>query len=103
MLERAQILSAFADGACLLEFNTRATLGSHHRPFLYVGEFARGFERARVGVRASRCFVECLRPSDVSSEDIYQLAHWTNESLMGDAEAGRHKFIPETIVGHRPC
>lgn len=64
---------------------------------------ARGFERARAGARASRCFVKCLHPSDVPSEDIYQIPHWTNESLMGDAEARRHKFIPEIIVGHCPC
>lgn len=98
MLGRARILSAFTDGACLLEFNTRATFGSHSVPFFIrrgICRHARGLGRARAGG-----FVKRLHPSDVPSEDIYQIPHWTNESLMGDAEAQGHKLILEIIVGH---
>lgn len=100
MLGRARILSALAGRACLLDFNTcvqpwEAALAL----FVSVGR-ARGLDRAVAG--ASRGSAECLHPSDVLSEDIHQIPQRTNESLRGDAGPGRHKFIPEIMVGHRP-
>lgn len=97
---RARILSALAGRACLLDFNTRVQpWEAAPALFVSVGR-ARGLDRAVAG--ASRGSAECLHPSDVPSEDIHQIPQRTNESLRGDAGPGRHKFIPEIMVGRRP-